>query len=230
MQGKVKTRNVAVVMSLVALAGVSASAQQLTKLTQADLFATLNGPPARFEALMKEVDAALAADPSSPYARLLHGVGLARRSVDAIEHQDPKAAAELWQQALGELDAARNLAPDNEKIIGGRAALLISASRQMPDGVPRPFLPSVSADFGKVLRKWDADGGERSVHERGELLTGLAESLARTGDEEQARTYFRRILADLPDSVYARRAREWLDGAPESRQPTFFKCMGCHQQ
>jgi len=218
------------VMTLIALACVVAAAQQLTNLTQADVFATLNGPLERVEALMKDVDAALTANPSSPYARYLRGVGLARRSVEAIQHQDSSAASELWRQALGELDIARNLAPENEKIIGSRAALLISVSRQMPDGVDRPFLPSVAADFQRVLRMWDAGGRQRSVHERGELLTGLAESLARTGEEEQARTYFNRILTDLPDSVYAKRARQWLEGRPESRNRSFFTCVGCHQQ
>lgn len=223
-------KKIVTVITVSALTIMPAAAQQLKNLTQADVFAIFNGPPERFEALMKDVDAALAANPSSPYARFLHGVGLGRRSVEAIQQQDFKGAAELWQRALGELDTARNLAPDNEKIIGSRAALLISTSRQMPDGVDRPFLPSVAVDFEKVLRAWDAGGRQRSVHERGELLTGLAESLARTGQGEQARSYFNRILADLPDSVYATRARQWLDGRPESRQPSFFTCVGCHQQ
>jgi tetratricopeptide (TPR) repeat protein len=217
-------------MAAIVLACGAAAAQQLTHLTQADVFATFNGPPERFEALMKEVDAALAANPSNPYARFLHGVGLARRSMDAIQRQDFKRATGLWEQGLAELDTARNLAPDTEKIIGSRAALLISTSRQMPDGVERAFLPSVAADFEKVLRAWDTDGRMRSVHERGELLTGLAESLARTGQEERARAFFDRILSDLPDSVYATRARQWLDGSPESRKPSFFTCVGCHQK
>ncbi|HJT90149.1 MAG TPA: hypothetical protein VJ732_19900 [Bryobacteraceae bacterium] len=223
-------RVVTTVVIPIAVACMAAAAQQLPDLTRADVFATFMGPPERFEALMKAVDASLIANPSNPYARFLHGVGLARRSVDASRRQDFKGAGELWQQALADMDRARNLAPDDEKIIGSRAALLISASRQMPEGLERPFLPSVSADFQKVLRAWDADGHRRSVHERGELLTGLAESLARTGQQERARIYFGRILTDLPDSVYASRARQWLDGSPDSRKPSFFTCVGCHQQ
>jgi hypothetical protein len=175
------------VMTLMALGYVAAAAGQLPSLARVDVFATFNGPPERFEALMKQVDAALAANPSDPYARFLHGIGLARRSLDAIQRRDSKGATERWQEALGELDTARSLAPDDVRIIGGRAALLISTSRQMPSGVARPFLPSVAADFEKVIRAWDGDGQVRSVHERGELLTGLAESLVRTGKEEQAR-------------------------------------------
>jgi tetratricopeptide (TPR) repeat protein len=230
MQGKNATRIVVAVMTLIALTCVVAAAQQPKDLTRADVFAIFNGPPEPFEALMKNVDAALVDNPLNPYARFLHGVGLSRHSLEAIQRQDFKAATELWQQALGDLDTARDLAPDNEKIIGSRAALLISVSREMPKDIERPFLPSVSADFEKVLRTWDADGRRRSVHERGELLTGLAESLARTGKEEQARAYFDRILTDLPDSVYAKRARQWLDGSPESRQGSFFTCVGCHRQ
>lgn len=217
-------------MTLAVVISTLASGQQLTNLSQADVFSIFDGPLDRFEAMMKEVDAALTVNPSNPYARYLHGIGLARRSIEAGKRQDGKAALELWQQALSELDAARNLAPDNEKIIGSRAALLISASRQMPPGIDRPFMPSVSADFERVLQQWDADKRQRSVHQRGELLTGLAESLARTGHEEQARAYFNRIVTELPDSVYAKRARQWLEGVPESRKPGFFTCVGCHQQ
>jgi hypothetical protein len=29
-------------------------------------------------------------------------------------------------------------------------------------------------------------------------------------------------------TVYAERAQRWLDGRPESSDPKFFSCVGCH--
>jgi hypothetical protein len=52
-------KTIATVVTLIALACVVAAGQPLPDLTQADVFATFNGPLERFEALMKGVDAAL---------------------------------------------------------------------------------------------------------------------------------------------------------------------------
>jgi hypothetical protein len=198
----------------------------------AKVFAAMSGPREDFERLVKAVDEALTADPSNASARLLHGVLLSRRSLEAIQNNDEKAAGEFWAASLQELDRARALAPETESIIGSRAAFLISASRSMPPQVPKPFMPSVVTDFEKVLRGWDNSGTlqDRSVHERGELLTGLAQGLAETGDATRARAYFQRIATDMRGTVYAERAQAWLDGRPESINPKFFSCVGCHAQ
>jgi hypothetical protein len=196
----------------------------------AKVFAAMSGPREDFERLMNAVDETLTADPSNAAARLLHGVLLSRRSLDAIQNNDGKAAAEFWAASLRELDRARALAPETESIIGSRAALLVSAFRSMPPQVPKPFMPSVVIDFEKVLRGWENGGtlNDRSVHERGELLTGLAQALAETGDANRARACFQRIATDMRGTVYAERAQGWLDGRPESGDPKFFSCVGCH--
>jgi hypothetical protein len=224
-------RRVLIVMTLCSLCGLAGRAQELPRMSQAEVFATFNGPPEKFESLMQAVDRTLAADPDNAAAMLLRGVGRARRSGEAVERKDFAAVADLWQQALADLDRARALAPDNERIIGGRAAFLASVSRQMPESAPRPFLPSVITDFEKVLRQWEAGGfADKSVHQRGELLTGLAEALARTGSTDRAQQYFGRITRELPGTPYADRALQWLDGRPESKDPKFFTCVGCHVQ
>jgi hypothetical protein len=232
LQEEVMTRaTILAVLLFVGTGGLIARPQLALKgLKVADVFAAMSGPREDFERFMTAVDEALMADPSNAGARLLHGVGLARRSLDAIQNNDGKAAAELWAASLQELDRARALAPEDESIIGGRAAFLISASRSMPPQVPRPFMPSVVSDFEKVLRGWENRGTstDRSVHERGELLTGLAQGLAETGDPNRARAYFQRIATDLRGTVYAERAQRWLDGRPESSDPKFFSCVGCH--
>jgi hypothetical protein len=222
---------VAVLLVVVGTGGLIAEPQLGLKQAEvAQVFAVMSGPREDFERLMKTVEEALTADPSNAPATLLHGVMLSRRSLDAIQNNDGKAAGEFWAASLRELDRARALAPENESIIGSRAALLISASRSMPPQVPKPFLPSVVNDFEKVLRGWESGGtlNDRSVHERGELLTGLAQGLAETGDANRARAYFQRIATDMRGTVYAERAQGWLDGRPESADPKFFSCVGCH--
>jgi DNA-binding LytR/AlgR family response regulator len=93
------------VLLFVGTGGLIARPQLALKgLKVADVFAAMSGPREDFERFMTAVDEALMADPSNAGARLLHGVGLARRSLDAIQNNDGKAAGEFWAASLQELD------------------------------------------------------------------------------------------------------------------------------
>jgi hypothetical protein len=103
-------------------------------------------------------------------------------------------------------------------------------SREMPAQMGKPLLESGVSDFEHVLKLQEENGSfpKLSNHQRGELLTGLADGWARMGDESKAHQYFQRIVKDLPGTIYQTRAQAWLDGKPESRSPEFFACVGCH--
>jgi hypothetical protein len=94
----------------------------------------------------------------------------------------------------------------------------------------KPLLDTGVSDFEHILRLQEQDGtfAKLSNHQRGELLTGLADGWARSGDDGKARSYFTRITKDLPGTIYQTRAQAWLDGKPESKSPEFFTCTGCH--
>jgi hypothetical protein len=94
----------------------------------------------------------------------------------------------------------------------------------------KPLLETAVADFNKVLqiREREHTLAERSVHQRGELLTSLADGWDRLGDKEKARGYFERITKDLKGTVYETRANAWLQSKPEAKAADFFACTGCH--
>jgi hypothetical protein len=62
-------------------------------------------------------------------------------------------------------------------------------------------------------------------HNRGEYLSGLAESWALAGNQGKAEDYLERILVELPGSPYAERAAaklaDWSDRKP-------LNCQTCH--
>ena len=94
----------------------------------------------------------------------------------------------------------------------------------------KPLLETAVEDFSRVLqiRERDRTLADRSIHQRGELLTGLADGWDRLGDKEKARSYFERITKDLKGTIYEQRANAWLENKPEAQAAEFFACTGCH--
>ena len=65
------------------------------------------------------------------------------------------------------------------------------------------------------------------LHMKGEVLAGLAQTAQRTGRADEANTHIERILALLPDTPYAARARHWKEN-PSTRAATTLTCQTCH--
>jgi hypothetical protein len=100
----------------------------------------------------------------------------------------------------------------------------------MPASMGKPLLETGVSDFERVLTMQEQDKtfSKLGTHQRGELLTGLADGWNRVGNNDKARAYFERIVKELDGTVYQKRAQAWLDDKPESKAPTFFACTGCH--
>jgi tetratricopeptide (TPR) repeat protein len=209
-----------------------AAQQKLEDLGVKEIQAFLGGSAEDVDRLAKIVDEAVAANPKSAFPKYMHGVVAFSRSGFAAKQGDLAAAGKLYQDAIAEMDEAVRWEPDNIGIRAPRGATLITASRTMPAPMAKPLLESGLSDFEHVLKLQTNDDSFKtlSTHQRGELLSGLADGWARSGQEDKARGYFERIVKDLPGTVYQTRARAWLDGKPESRKPEFFTCVGCHMK
>ena len=199
-----------------------------------DFLAGLNGDTERFERGMKSLEALLAKSPTDPKLKVLHGTGIFARSGAAFEKGDTQNAMKFWQSGLEEMAKAVEQAPNDIFVRARRGVVLISASRasSIPPLMARPLLQSAVEDFEKVLeiREKEQTLAQRSLHQRGELLTGLADGWNRLGNRDKARTYFDRVTRDLKDTAYAEKARAWLDDKPESRVAEYFACTGCHME
>jgi hypothetical protein len=66
-----------------------------------------------------------------------------------------------------------------------------------------------------------------AVHLRGELLGGLAQSALRTGRTKEMTEYVDKIIDLLPDTAYARVAKEWHE-EPTSAATKRITCLSCH--
>jgi tetratricopeptide (TPR) repeat protein len=209
-------------------------AQQPSEIRSAglDLLGSLNGDTEKFERGMRTLESLLAKDPNDPRVKVLHGNGVFARSGQAFQKGDMQNAMKLWQSSLDEMAQAVELAPDNIFVRARRGVVLISASRSssMPPAMAKPLTQLAVEDFEKVLevREKEQTLSQRSAHQRGELLTGLADGWSRLGNTDKAHGYFERITRDLKGTIYERRAKAWLEDKPEAKAPDYFTCSGCH--
>jgi tetratricopeptide (TPR) repeat protein len=215
---------------MIAAAAVLVAQQKLEDLGVYDFQTMLGGSTEDVNRLAKIVDEAVAAKPNSAFPKFMHGVVAFQRSGEAAKLGDMATAGKLYQESLAEMEEAVRWEPDNIGIRAPRGAMLITATRSMPQPMAKPLLEAAIGDFEHLLRLQEQNGSfaRLSTHQRGELLTGLGDGFARSGKEDQARGYFQRITRDLPGTIYQTRAQAWLDGKPESKPADFFTCAGCH--
>jgi len=218
-------------VAILALAGIAvAQNPDAVRAAGTDLLAAMKGDMVRFERGMKTLDELLSKNPDNLEAKVLHGNGVMVRAGEAFRTGDIANGTKFWQAGLDEMAQAVAAAPDSVFVRARRGVFMITASRNTPPEMSKPLLENAVADFAKVLqiREGDHTLASRTVHQRGELLTGLADGWDRLGDKEKARGYFERIVKDMKGTEYSQRASAWLENKPEAKAADFFACSGCH--
>jgi tetratricopeptide (TPR) repeat protein len=229
------------VVNLVVAAGemltsaVTASAQtpavaadRFDMVVRTDFFAGFAGDAGRLARGMATCERYLAANPNHAEALVWHGSGLVYQASEAFRRGDPTRGGELWSQGLAEMQRAVALEPDNIGVRVPRGAVLMQASRGLPDEGRRPILELAVDDYEHVLALQTPHFATLSEHARGQLLFGLADGSARLGRLDKAREYFNRLVTDAPDSALTPRARQWLTEGTLPAE-TGLGCVGCHK-
>jgi hypothetical protein len=207
------------------------SKESFDYLVREDFFAGFAGDRQALDRAMRTCEEALARDPGDAEAIVWHGSGLVFMSGQAFRKGDIGRGIELWQRGLREMDRAAELEPVNPGVLLVRGPALLEASRHTPNRVEgRALLEKGVADYEKAFELQRPYFNELSIHSRGQLLLGLAEGRHRLGDMQKARGYFERLVNECGGSVYAERARGWLDGKPLSGNLAARECVGCHKK
>jgi hypothetical protein len=225
-----KALTLSVMVVLLPAGGLLAQGLEEIRTVGADMLGALSGDMERFERGMRTLESLLATNPGDPRLKVLHGTGVFARAGAAFQKGDVPNAMKLWQSSLDEMAQAVEMAPNDVFVRARRGVVLVSASRAMPEAMAAPLTRLAVEDFGRVLeiREKEQTLAQRSVHQRGELLTGLADGWNRLGDPDKARGYFERITRDLKGTVYGQKAQAWLEDTPEARTAEYFTCSGCH--
>src|SRR5215831_1093081 len=192
-----------------------ASPERFDKLVREDFFLGLKGDHEALDRGMTRCEEALGADPDNAGALVWHGVGLATRAGQALRAGRLPEAQELLGRAMIEAQRAIELRPYDIDIRVPHGALMLGLGATLPDSdAARARTSEGVRDYEAIVAAQRVQWPTLSVHGRGQLLYGLAEGWERLGDRDKARTYYQRIVAEVPGSPLAPRARAWLDGKP----------------
>lgn len=193
-----------------------------------DFFAGLAGDKEAFQRAMSGAEKALAEDPKNAEALVWHGSGLFSMAGEVCRTgTDPEKCAELFRKGTQEMDNAVALEPDSVGVRIPRGATYLTATRFIHSPMSKPLLEKGLADYQHVYDLQSKSLDKLGQHPLGELLSGLGDGYARSGNNEAAQVYFDRILVDLKGTAYAKRAAKWM----ETKEPFSVKesgCIGCH--
>ena len=198
-------------------------------LVREDFFAGMFGDNARLDRGMRFCERVLAKHPRHGEALVWHGGGLLSRAALAYEKGDSAIGDQLFQRGLKEMDDAKSFEPENMGVRIGRAATLIGISQSgfdPADRQARQLLESAARDYEQVLAWQQPRFSTLAMHNRGELLFGLASAWSMLGDQAKTRSYLERITVDCRGSSYEQEARSFLEQKP---MPVVkHDCQGCH--
>jgi hypothetical protein len=191
------------------------------------LFAAMEGDDDALARAEQACDDALRRSPADAEALVMHGIATSVRSWRAFQTGDVAKGRGYWGRAASEMDRAVALAPENVAVRIPRGATLFGVASGT-EGTPlaHECLEKAVGDYEATLRIQGAAFDARPLHDRSELLWGLADGWQHLGDSARARTYYARLVQQCSPSPIAAAAQKRLDGDATAGRPS---CKdGCH--
>jgi hypothetical protein len=193
-----------------------------------DFFSGFNGDEDALKKGMEVCEKVLAENPKHAEALVWLGSGQVYWAGKAFSTGKPAEGMKHWQQGLANMDKAAELEPKNIGVLIPRAAVLMPASRGLPDIIKKPVLQGVLKNFEDVYEMQKDMLSEIGEHPLGELRMGLADVHRSLGDLEKSKTHLEAVIKELPDTEYAKEAEKWLAAKPTARLAR--NCIGCHSK
>jgi len=222
----VKFFGIAVIAAAVCGGAAGLARERFDDQVRDDMLRGFGGNEAAFTRALSIIEETLQEQPDHAEALVWRGAARYWRAGQAFAAGDVDAGRALAADAMADMDRSIALEPRNLGVLVPRAAVLLVAARNQRDPARAQELAGrAAADFETALAIRAPEFDRLGQHNRGEYLAGLAESWTLAGNPDKARAYLGRILAELPDSRYARRAAaklaDWGDMQP-------LNCQTCH--
>jgi non-heme chloroperoxidase len=202
-------------------------AERFDMKVREDMFAGFDDDEKAFERAMALIERTLAVHPDHAEALVWRGTG---RLFLAGQAFGRRAFAEgMRLQAEGLADLERGVALDDSIATrGARAPVLViyaAALRRHDRALADRLTTTAIGDFEFMVAREQARWGELASHNRGELLGGLAQGWLQIDDPAKAAPYLDRMIAELPNTPYAKAAAQ-RRADPASKAA--LTCLGCH--
>ncbi len=214
------------VIITVGITAASLAQERFDNQVRDDMFRAFGGNEAAFKNALSIIEEKLRENPDHAEALVWRGAARYWEAGQAFAAGDSAGAQALAAVAMVDMDRAIALKPSNIGVLIPRAAVLLAAARNQRDPARvRDLATRAATDFETALAIRQPAFDHLGQHNRGEYLSGLAESWALAGNRDKAERYLERILAELPNSPYAERAAaksaNWSDQRP-------LNCQTCH--
>jgi len=202
--------------------------QRFDMQVREDFFAGFAGDAESLERGMKKCEDVLAKDPKNAEVLVWHGAGLSYSAKKEFMAGNVEKGREVQARGVQEINDAVALRPDDVAVLVPRASVLLSAALHVPSPeVAKRNFQIAAGDYEKTLQLQTPYFATVPVHSKGELLGGLAEAWNGLGETEKSRGYLKRIVEELPGTVYARKAKEVLEGGAKAGA-LGTTCLSCH--
>jgi tetratricopeptide (TPR) repeat protein len=209
------------------VAAAAVAAERFDYQARGNMFRAFRGDEAAFKSAMATIDTRLAEKPDDAEALAWRGVGRYWQAGQAFRAGNVAGAHDLSSAAMADIDRALALQPTRIGVLVPRAGVLLAAARSERDPAKaRDLAARAAAAYETAFALRQDSFAQLDAHNRGEYLSGLAESWAIAGDRDKSEGYLRRILAELPGTPYAQQATaklaDWNDRRP-------LNCQTCHR-
>jgi hypothetical protein len=204
-------------------------APRFDRIVSDDIFAGLRGDEDAMARGLARCNEALAKDALDPQPLMWHALATGFLGGKAYREGDPARGRILVEQGDREAEQAVRLAPNDVWVLVYYAMDHSARARFSSDQTAAMRLMEQATSAYEHTAQLQAGDRALSVHDRGELLVGLADLWSRRGDEHKARMYLTRATRELPGTVYATRSQQWLDDRTPSTPPHGYTCLSCHE-
>lgn len=194
-----------------------------------DLFAGyLSGDMETFARGERKLDELLSDNPKSPGVRAWKSSTQYFRAIRAHEAGDSAAFDQGYKEALDTFEALMREAPKDVGVLAIYGGTISTLGHRLPARLHASANQRSAEVFLQLEELQKAQFEKMPAHHRGEVLAGVAQGAARSGQDELARTYLTRIVTTLDGTPYAAFARDMLR-RPESMRTTKIACNSCHE-
>ncbi|HYI96651.1 MAG TPA: hypothetical protein VEX68_24130, partial [Bryobacteraceae bacterium] len=166
--------------------------------------------------------------PKSPGLRAWKTSAEYFRAIRAYEGGDTATFDRAYKEVVNTFEALLQQAPNHVGVLAIYGGSISALAHRLPPRLQASANKRCAELFLQLEEVQKAQFEKMPVHHRGEVLSGVAQGAARSGQEELARTYLTRIVATLDGTPYAAFARDMLQ-RPESMKTTKIACNTCHE-
>lgn len=180
----------------------------------ADFVKASQGDEAAKQRLVDACQQAIEADDKNAEAIAWLGAVKLFDAGTASEAGDFMAAMRHTNEALADLDKARELEPENPGVRMVAATTLLNLAAYHPiDRMAQGYAAKGIEDAKAALLELHDNWNDQPTGVKGQLMIGIARGYDRMGKATKARDWFNRVIGAAPGTLWADQAQAWIDAA-----------------